>query len=328
MRTKLGLVAFGITLLAAAAARADGAGETAAAQALFDEGRRLMTEGNFAAACPKLESSQKLDPGAGTLLNLATCYEKNGQTASAWVTYQDAAAASGERHPDWAERARAGAAALAPILSRLTVTVPTKVDGLEIRRDGSVLDDATWGAPIPVDPGPHVIEASAPGKTAFRRTIDVAPGGARATIVVKLEAAGVAPGSPVGSGGSGLRIAGASIAGAGVVSLAVGAVFGFVALGRRDDAASSNDCTTDLKTCNAVGGAKVDDARSAATISTVTLALGAGLAVGGMVLFFVAPARIVVGLHVINRVESAAGNLAASRYPGWTVRRSPKTASG
>ena len=141
MTKKVVLVAFGLMLLAPPMARADGAGENAAAQALFDEGRRLMEQGDYAAACPKLESSQKLDPGAGTLLNLATCYEKNGQTASAWVTYQDAATASADRHPDWAERARARTAALAPILSRLTISVPAKVDGLEITRDGSVFSE-------------------------------------------------------------------------------------------------------------------------------------------------------------------------------------------
>ena len=289
MPKKLASVLGMVLLLAPSVAWAAGAGEDAAAQALFDEGRRLMEQGDYAAACPKLESSQKLDPGAGTLLNLATCYEKNGQTASAWVTYQDAATASADRHPDWADRARARVAALAPGLSRLTVSVPTKVDGLEIKRDGSVLDDAAWGTAIPIDPGKHVIEASAPGRAPFRRVVVVAAGGAKETVVVTLDAGPAGGPAAPSKGGSGLLIAGATIAGAGVVSLAVGTAFGFVAMGKRDDAASSNDCSADLKTCNAVGGALVDDARSAAMISTVTVVLGATLAVGGLVLILVAP---------------------------------------
>src|SRR5258706_12663688 len=100
-------------------ARAQNASSQAAAQALFDEARGLMNEGKFGDACPKFAESQRLDPGAGTLLNLANCYAKNGRTASAWVTFKDAAAAADvKRRADWSQRARERATALEPLLSR------------------------------------------------------------------------------------------------------------------------------------------------------------------------------------------------------------------
>src|SRR3954467_7016553 len=61
--------------------------DKAAAQSLFDQGRSLMTKGQYAQACPKLAESQRLDPGLGTQFNLADCYEHLGQTASAWAGF-------------------------------------------------------------------------------------------------------------------------------------------------------------------------------------------------------------------------------------------------
>src|ERR1700683_67483 len=63
-----------------------------AAEALFSEGKERLRAGRFAEACTKLAESQQLSPGAGTLLNLADCYEKNGQTASAWTEFRASAA--------------------------------------------------------------------------------------------------------------------------------------------------------------------------------------------------------------------------------------------
>src|SRR5260221_11014313 len=62
-----------------------------AARTLFDEGRKLLADGKYDAACPKLEESQRLDPGTGTLFNLADCWEQIGRTASAWARFLEGA---------------------------------------------------------------------------------------------------------------------------------------------------------------------------------------------------------------------------------------------
>src|SRR5437762_4686516 len=102
-------------------------GETSrtAAETLFIEAKKLMEAKRFDEACPKFADSQRLDPGVGTLLNLALCYERQGKVASAWSTYRDAASAA--RTAGQADRenmARQRASALEPRLSRLTVAIP------------------------------------------------------------------------------------------------------------------------------------------------------------------------------------------------------------
>jgi len=179
-RLALGL-AVGATLLSAATlARADGpprpAVDKATAEALFDHARTLMKEGKYAEACPKLAESQRLDAGLGTMLYLADCYEKTGQTASAWTEFLDAAAvAHATGQPEREQKARERGAALEPRLNRLSISLASGADvpGLQVRADGRPLDRALWGKPVPIDPGEHSVSATAPGKQPWSKNVQI-----------------------------------------------------------------------------------------------------------------------------------------------------------
>src|SRR5688500_17692987 len=62
------------------------------AQQLFNEGKALMAEARFADACPKFAASHALAPSASTLMNLGACQEADRKLATAWGTFQEAAA--------------------------------------------------------------------------------------------------------------------------------------------------------------------------------------------------------------------------------------------
>lgn len=269
-----------------------------------------MTAGALAEACPKFAESQKLDPGAGTLLNLAACYERNRQTASAWATYTDAAiAAERSNRADWATKARQKAAALQPTLSKLSILVPhtSEVAGLEVKRDGAVVGSGEWALPIPVDPGPHVVEASAPNKKKWTTTVQVGTSKDQIAVSVpsledaEIDAGAVAPRTaPLApsqrtpaadetSPGSTQRTLGLAILGVGVVGAALGTVFGLNATSKHTDAKAN--CNADQSACNSAGAGQMKDARSAATLSTVAFIVGGAALAGGAVLYLTAPKK-------------------------------------
>src|SRR6185295_16608123 len=107
-----------------ASAEASGT-DVALAESLFQEGQALMKQNRYAEACPKFQESQRLDPGGGTLFQLATCHAFVRQTASAWAEFVEVALLAKQRNRQDIERAATNKArALEPELSRLTILVP------------------------------------------------------------------------------------------------------------------------------------------------------------------------------------------------------------
>jgi hypothetical protein len=185
----------GTVLAAVTAGQAHAGGaDDAAAQALFDEARQLMRDGRFAEACPKLEDSDRLAPGIGTEFNLADCYEHTGRLASAWAMFLKVAAATKLKgQTDREQVARDRARALEPRIPRLEIQVPENAAGLQVERDGQPVPESSFGMALPVDPGPHRIEARAPGKTAWSTTVAAEDGQVARVTVPRLEDAPDAP---------------------------------------------------------------------------------------------------------------------------------------
>lgn len=158
--------------------------QSAEAQALFDDGNRLMHDGQFAEACEAFEASNRIEPRAGTLIWLGDCRVKNHQLASAWSAYRDAL--TRVKDPAKRETATKRAAEIEPRLSYLTVSVPDdrQLDGLVLTRDGKPFDPILWNRALPVDGGDYVIAGRAPDHEDWQVTAHVPIEGARITIEV------------------------------------------------------------------------------------------------------------------------------------------------
>jgi hypothetical protein len=165
------LIALAISIATIGSARA----QTAEAETLFREGKKLIKAGKTAEACEKFEASDRLEPTAGTELNLGRCREKLGQLTSAWAMYVKAAGNSKRGDPKKYDEAKKRAAALEKKLIYLTISVPadSAIDELIIRRNGTSIDRALWNQPTPVDPNDYTIAAEAPGHTPWSVTIAV-----------------------------------------------------------------------------------------------------------------------------------------------------------
>lgn len=293
--------------------------DPAAAQSLFYEARTLMGKNQWAEACPKLEESNRLDPGIGTQFNLADCNEHVGKTATAWAGFLEVAAlAKASNQADREKLARKRAQALEAKLPKLVVEVPSSMPGLEVKRDGILVGGATYGTAIPVDPGSHKIVATAPGKQPWETTVQSVEGKvARVTVPRDLPNAPVAvapvPVVPVGppaaaapppngvtsssftqesfpppvqeERGSTQRTLGWVFAGLGAAGLGVGGAFGISSLSNRDE--SRQYCTGDI--CNAQGVSLRDDAIRDGNVATATMIAGGAVLAGGLLLVITAP---------------------------------------
>lgn len=293
-------------------ARAQGS-DAVAAEAAFAEARALIRQGKYVEACPKLEASYALDPALGTLLNLGDCFERTGRTASAWLRFRDAAAMAVEKNQRERETiARERIAAVEPKLCRLVIRGSER-PGLQVRRDGVVVAPAAMGLPVPVDPGSHVVDATAAGPSAFRAVVDVkAPTGGTSCpqTVVEIPATfdgeRVAPPPPVpkpidlgplstetqapteGPPPATWRTVhtlAVVAAASGLVSFGASAIFAIDASSTKSDAdrqCSSAGCTAD-------GKGLLADAGQSADVSTITFVLGAALLATGAVLWLTSP---------------------------------------
>ena len=158
--------------------------QSAEAEGLFDDGNKLLAEGKLAAACDAFDASNRVEPRAGTLIQLGECRERNHQLASAWSAYKDAL--TRVKDPRKRELAAAKATSLEGRLSYLTVSVSdeSRVDGLTLTRNGKPLDPTLWNRALPVDGGDYIIAGRATGHEEWQTTAHVPVESAKVSIEV------------------------------------------------------------------------------------------------------------------------------------------------
>jgi hypothetical protein len=345
MRFALTLTTLTLMLACPAVARAQGGGDVARADSLFNAAKALLDGGQYADACAKFAESKRLVSGLGVTLYLADCYERIGRFASAWSEFRSAEGLARERSDKRADVARARAQAIEPKLDRLTIAVGPMVprSGLQVLLDGASIPTEEWGLAMALDPGERVVVVTAPGHPP--RTIATHLGPDNPTAVVRIDSLDETPATPSppretalpaapipplplaaapspsppaagapepppaepasGNPGVARRWIGIGVGAAGLIGLGVGTVLGLNAKSKLDES-NAGPCGAGDR-CNSQGLALRQDASSAATGSTVAFVLG-GLAVGaGVVLYVTAPRGVASAAWVIAPAPMVGG---------------------
>lgn len=282
------------------------AGDAAAADQLFREGKTLFDAGRVSEACPKFEASYAADPALGALLNLANCLETEGRTASAygkWSDASDLARRAGDPRGAYAEERRR---ALEPQLARLKVVVTGKADDLQIYRGETKLQPGAYGTKLPTDPGTVAVQVVRGDDVLWEQSVQVRAG-EDSELSVDLEAisasnppplgqrakrrAAVGPAVTTESAGfwTTPRIVGTAVGAAGIVAVGVGFGLGGMAMGTVSDLDAM--CTTEVNGRRYCAGDYEDTRQSAATLADA----GQWLAIGGGVLAAVGVTLVIVG---------------------------------
>ena len=301
-----------VVLLLAVALSSRAAASDPLAESLFQEGLSLLRDGETDAACMKLAASFERESKSGTLISLAFCHERQGRTATAWAEYKEAAVLAGnEGRDEYNNKATALAATLEPKLSKIQIKAPDLHSGveLEVRLDDVLVLTGTFGTALAIDPGEHVVTASAKGYDSWSTTVTVGrvadtqvvevPALVRAAEAVlppappssqtaPAPARSPAPTGADGADSSGLRdltVAGLVVGAVGLATLGVGLGLGAVVLG--DKATVEEQCDLVSRRCTQAGLDAADSGGSTASVSTALSAVG-GIAVAtGVVLVLI-----------------------------------------
>lgn len=272
------------------------AGDKDKADSLFKHGKKLMEEKKFSEACEAFEQSMKLDPGIGTELNIARCYEEWGKLGRALRSYQAAEKMATDAHDSRADKIQGLITELDPQVPRLTIHVPKDAAVKGITIDGAAVDSVA--EPIVLDPGPHTLVYPT-AKGTKTKIVPVERGGSSEvtldlpTTATHVDITPPPPPPPkhvaaAPDPGHSYRLAAYGIGGAGVAAIAVSSYLTLTARSKYNDALEAH-CGGMVNGCDDVGLEDTHDARHRANIATIVFSAGLAAVGGGVALYLLAP---------------------------------------
>jgi hypothetical protein len=262
----------------AAPVRAEGPTPEALARAREEYRRGLALEqaGDWEGALVIFKGVALVKSTPQVRFHIAQCEEKVGNWVEALGSYRLALSEAQQGNvAEVQKEAAAAIEALEPRVPRLTIQRGTGAAAARVLLDGRELGPASVGTPIAVNPGPHRIEASSPGReTAVTEVVAEEGKSAEVALTLKDQPGAAKPQAPPAEeeGGSALVPVGVVTLGVGVASLGASGIF----FAMRGSAISDLDaaCGPDGRSCPSDLQDTADSGATYATVSTVTFVAG------------------------------------------------------
>ncbi len=178
-RSRRGKAAIVVALAMACVATASSSSAAEPTQTELREARDLFARaekdekaGDWNGALEKLRRITQIKVTPGVRFHIALAEEKTGQLVAALADFALAEKqATDEKNREVLAALKDPIAALQARVPRLVVKAPPDVKGLEVVVDGKTLAPGLYAAEMPVDPKAHTVDARAPGRKPFTRTI-------------------------------------------------------------------------------------------------------------------------------------------------------------
>ncbi len=281
--------------------------DVASARSLGQEGVKLADAGNCPDAIDKLARSERLFHAPTTLERLGECQIQVGKIVDGTeslnkVVRESLAPGAPAAFSAAQERAKKLLVDAKPKIAKLKIAVAAPPDAvLAVKVDGEAMPVANLNTNRPMDPGEHNVEATAPGYKIARGKVTLPEGGSD-TIALALEVDPDAPkappvmtttkkAEPTERGGTttyptapaseSSRVPAYVALGLGVAGIAVGGIFGGLALGKKgdlNDGCKSGQCASSQQS-------NIDDGKTFGNVSTVAFIAGGVVLAAGVYLY-------------------------------------------
>ncbi|MBK6516206.1 MAG: hypothetical protein IPG04_19420 [Polyangiaceae bacterium] len=255
------------------------------ARTIAEQGLAKMDAGDFAAAARLLEVAEQRFHAPTHLLFLGQAYTGLGRLAKAASMYRRLLS---EQVPNYAPDAFREAqllgkkelAALEPRVPQVALELDRDAALVELTVDG---EKVAFESPLWLDPGDHVLSATAGGVTKVER-VSVREAERSVVRFAFGRAEAPPPEGPAGRGLGPLALGGIAALSIGGAALVVGAATGGVSL---STVAELEDRCPGKTGCDPADEALADEARLLGDVSTATLVIGGAAAVTGLILVLV-----------------------------------------